>query len=242
MRINRLFVREDLKVGSGLDLEGYRAHYLRSVLRGRPGQVCHVFNGLGGEFVATIVSVSRNSIHLDLTAFLENDRESPLETHVGIGIVRSSAMDESLSHATELGATIITPLHCAYSQHNQRSLEKRVDHWHQIIISAAEQCGRNRLPRLAPVTPVNTWQVEAEHRLIAHPGHGSPILPARTPARVALAIGPEGGFNHDELALLTDGGFSIVNLGPRVLRTPTAVLSLLALTQSRWGDMDAARL
>ena len=120
MRISRLFVRENLTIGETLRLDADRAHYLRSVLRIRAGQICHIFNGRGGVFSATVLAISKRQVLLDLNAFMDDDRESPLQTHLGIGIVRSSAMDESLGHATELGATHITPLQCEYSQLGQR--------------------------------------------------------------------------------------------------------------------------
>ncbi|MEM7365885.1 MAG: 16S rRNA (uracil(1498)-N(3))-methyltransferase, partial [Pseudomonadota bacterium] len=242
MRISRLFVRENLTVGDTLSLDADRAHYLRSVLRMRVGQVCHLFNGRGGAFSATVVAISKREVLLDLTAFMDDDRESPLQTHLGIGLVRSSAMDESLGHATELGATHITPLQCEYSQLGQRqNTDKRMDRWQQVIISAAEQCGRNQLPELHPITPLETWSTEAEYRLVAHPGVAGPISRSDTPTSIALAVGPEGGFSAGELEQLTARGFHSIGLGPRILRTPTAALAMLTVSQSLWGDVDTSR-
>lgn len=241
MRISRLFVPSSLAVGTSVSLTKDRAHYLRSVLRGRAGQTCHVFNGEGGEYVATIADINRHEVILDITRYLDNHRESQLHTHLGIGVVRSSAMDEALGHATELGATLITPLHCDFSQMSQRGNQaKRVEHWHQVIVSAAEQCGRNRLPELTPVTPVDGWDTTgADLRLFAHPETKTSLPQADQPHHVAIAIGPEGGFSPDEVDCLLDHGFSTVDLGPRILRTQTAVLSLLTQAQSRWGDMGS---
>ncbi len=242
MRVSRLFVRENLTIGETLRLDADRAHYLRSVLRIRAGQICHIFNGRGGVFSATVLAISKRQVLLDLNAFMDDDRESPLQTHLGIGIVRSSAMDESLGHATELGATHITPLQCEYSQLGQRqSAKKRMNRWQQVIISAAEQCGRNKLPELHPITPLETWYTKAEYRLVAHPGVEGPISCSDTPTSVALAVGPEGGFSPGELEQLEARGFNSIGLGPRILRTPTAALAMLAVAQSLWGDVDSSR-
>jgi 16S rRNA (uracil1498-N3)-methyltransferase len=181
----------------------------------------------------------------DLTVFNGDGRnrevESPLTTHIGLGISRGERMDLAIQKAVELGVSRITPLfteHCVVRLDDTRRGNRR-QHWQKVARSACEQCGRNRVPEIEEPIELKDWVAGREGlRLFFDPqaAVGLKDLP-RPEGLVSLLSGPEGGFAEKERVLAREAGFIPVRLGPRILRTETAVLAALAAIQTIWGDL-----
>jgi 16S rRNA (uracil1498-N3)-methyltransferase len=242
MRLTRLYLETALAPGRVVDLPEDAATHVARVLRGRPGDPLIVFDGRGGEFEGVLSRVARGRVAVAVGVHRPVDRESPLPVTLGIGISRGERMDYGLQKATELGVTRIVPLiaeRCVVQLDPERAVA-RLAHWRRVVVSACEQCGRNRIPDLTPVRPVADWVGEeaGEPRLVLSPeGEASLASLARPTGAVTLLIGPEGGLAPAELALAVRGGFTPVRLGPRILRTETAVVAALAAIQACWGDL-----
>ena len=150
-------------------------------------------------------------------------------------------MDWVVQKATELGVTHITPLLTERTEVKLKAerAEKKLCHWQQIAVSACEQSGRNRVPHVAALTPLNNWlsATEANRKLVLHHRAIKGADPDSTPCSAALLIGPEGGLSDEEIQEAEGEGYQSLQLGPRVLRTETAPLAAITLLQSRWGDM-----
>jgi 16S rRNA (uracil1498-N3)-methyltransferase len=117
----------------------------------------------------------------------------------------------------------------------------RLQHWQNIVISACEQCGRSVLPEVREPAELAAALASLEPGtigLMLDPD-GDTTLESLAPAarRIALAIGPEGGFTENERSLLGQAGFGRLRLGPRILRTETAPLAALSILQYARGDM-----
>ena len=241
MRVPRVYTDQELSDRALVTLENGPAKHLVRVLRMGPGDALSVFNGDGGEYPAVIQSADRKRVVIETGKRNSHDCESPLAIELGIAVSRGERMDWVVQKATELGVTRITPLLSKRVEVklNAERTAKRLRHWHQIAISACEQCGRNRLPALSSITPLADWlpEIRAERRFVLQPDAPSTTDSGQTPASVALLIGPEGGLSKSEIALAEQAGFEPLQLGPRVLRTETAPLAALAIMQSRWGDM-----
>ena len=241
MCISRLHLEAPLAEGETLTLDEDSAHYLRSVLRLRKGDALTVFNGDGREYAARIELASREHVRLAISEGRERDTESPLWTHLGLGIARGERMDYALQKAVELGVSRITPLfteHCVVRLDEDRR-DSRRQHWWRIVRGACEQSGRTRLPELDSPVRLDDWLPTVQGlRLFLDP-HGGLGLPGLAPSvdeRITLLSGPEGGFADAERALARACGFTPVRLGPRILRTETAVVAALAAVQTLWGD------
>ena len=151
-------------------------------------------------------------------------------------------MDLVMQKATELGAAAITALSCERStvRLDEERASKRLEHWRNVVISAAEQSGRVRLPHVSgPLPLAEACKLDAGLRLVLDPSAGAALTQVVTEnsaeAGIALVVGPEGGLAGQELALLRDAGWESVALGPRTLRTETAGMAALAAIQAAKG-------
>jgi 16S rRNA (uracil1498-N3)-methyltransferase len=240
MRVSRLYVRASLSEGETIRLDEESGHYLRTVLRLKRGYDLIVFNGEGGEFPAQVMEAGRDGVWVRLGPHRAREAESPLVTHLGLGISRGERMDFAIQKSVELGVTRITPLvteHCVVRLDESR-VSNRLLHWQKVVRSACEQCGRNRVPEVGEPVLLEEWiGVQEGVRLFFDP-EGTMSLSALPPpaGTVALLSGPEGGFAKSERVLVREAGFVPISLGPRILRTETAVLAALAALQALWGD------
>ena len=242
MRIPRLYTQQPLHADSLITLDKDAARYLSFVLRMTSGQMLNLFNGEGGEYVAEVVSLSKNQVTVSIKESLPNDRESLLKIHLVIGISRGERMDWVIQKATELGVHTITPIFTERTEVKLAGsrLEKRLVHWQQVSISACEQCLRNVVPTIN--SAVSLQQCLGTHdgglKIVLHHRTERPLTELQnTNNHVTILIGPEGGLSDDEITLAESNGYNAVKLGPRVLRTETAPLAAISILQSLWGDM-----
>jgi 16S rRNA (uracil1498-N3)-methyltransferase len=241
MRISRLYLPDVLSEGAAVRLDEESGHYLKTVLRLKRGYELTVFNGDGNEYAATVAEAGRDGVVLDIGACRRRDAESPLLTHLGLGISRGERMDLAIQKAVELGVTRITPLfteHCVVRLDDERKSHRRL-HWQKVVRSACEQCGRNRVPEVDEPVALEQWIAGREGLKLFFDPQGAVSLKNLPPPEgaVCLLSGPEGGFAEQERVSAREAGFVPVRLGPRILRTETAVLAALAAVQVLWGDL-----
>lgn len=267
MRIPRLHVRQPLAAGDTLTLETEASHYLANVLRLQPGRPLRLFNGDGGEYDATLVHIRKKAVTVAIGAQHPDAGISPLMVEVAVAVSRGERFDWIVQKATELGACRIQPL---WSERVEvklsgNRLDRKLEHWRRITISASEQCGRTRLPELAEPRTLADHLTQPPHRpgpdtlrLILHPplaqaltsqadgeaitaepkaGHSTDALTsASPPISATLLAGPEGGWTESEVQAALDAGFRTWQLGSRILRAETAPVAALAVLQHRFGD------
>lgn len=239
----RLFVETPLHAGLDLSLPAGAARHVQ-VLRMQPGEELILFNGQGGEWRVRITRMGRSEVQVTVEQFAAVERELALHVTLVAGMPANERFDWLIEKATELGAAEIVPMMCDRSVlrlSGERAQKKR-DHWQGIAVSAAQQCGRTRVPQIAAVRSLA--EVAADEsgddkvtRLLLSLADAQPLgdrLAARGDAGAPLRIysGPEGGFTAAEERLLGQGGALPTSLGARVLRSetaPLAVLSFLAL-------------
>lgn len=241
MRIPRIFTGQTLITGELIQLEEAASHHLGKVLRMQAGRELMLFNGTGGEFAGVIQEVTKKYVAVSIAEHLADNRESPLQLELAIGISRGERFEWVLQKATELGVTKITPLITERTEVKTGGdrQEKMLDRWQHIIISACEQCQRNLLPELSAPVTISDWlnTVNADLRFVLH-HRDSKTLPAeQKPQSVSLLIGPEGGLSESEIAQAQAKEFTALTLGPRVLRTETAPVAAIGLVQYLWGDL-----
>jgi len=238
----RLYCDLPLSPGAEVALPEAAARHAVTVLRLQVGDTLHLFNGEGGEYGASLVAVNKRETRARLLEFDATERESPLDITLALGISAGERMDYSLQKATELGVSAIQPLA------TERSLvklageraDKRLQHWQHVVIAACEQCGRNRVPAVAPVQKLFGYLAEVDRSkrlLLLSPDSNTPLKQVAPAAGVILLIGAEGGLAPAEYQAAEASGFEPVTLGPRILRTETAPVAALAVLQALWGDL-----
>jgi 16S rRNA (uracil1498-N3)-methyltransferase len=221
------------------------SHHIGKVLRMQTEDSLRIFNGQGGEYQACITEVSKKRVCVALTAFNPDNNLSTLDIHLAQVMSRGDRMDYVIQKAVELGVRSITPLtsaRCEVRLNPQRQ-EKRLLQWQQQIISACEQCGLNIIPTINNCQSIESFceniDPDKGKKIILHPGQHQvrEYFSQATPEKVTVLIGPEGGFNDDEIFLAQQQGFDCLTLGPRVFRTETAPVAMLTLLQHYWGDL-----
>ncbi|MCK4869897.1 MAG: 16S rRNA (uracil(1498)-N(3))-methyltransferase [Gammaproteobacteria bacterium] len=244
MQIPRIYCENNLNIGEELTLNASAVCHVVTVLRLKVEAPVIFFNGKGGEFSAQLTVVEKNRVVAKITNFIARDVESPLKIHLGQAIARGEKMDYVIQKAVELGVNEITPLfseRCNVRLSGER-LQKRLQHWRAVIISACEQSGRNYIPVLNDAQNLEGWLQQKQKGLClmlchrAEVGLADVSFDEDSSQPITLLIGPEGGLTLDEISLATDHGFLPIKFGPRVLRTETAALSAISALQTRWGD------
>lgn len=222
----RFYVNLPLTPGP-FTLDGVEAHHLATVCRLRPGDEVRLFNGDGREFPARIVQVARREIQLDIVSVLRPQRELPWPLEVAAPMPKGDRGHFLIEKLTELGVTRLVPLTCQRSNAHPRDSKREKLERH--VIEASKQCGRNVLMKIDELTDWKTYCVRGnldELRVLAHPHQGESLASLGIERAAQIAIGPEGGFTDDEVALAIQHGWHAVSLGPRILRVETAAIVL----------------
>jgi len=245
MQRPRIYTPDALRTGVTHRLPEAAAAHVTKVLRLAAGDPITLFDGSGADYDAVLKVVARSGVSAEVGTGRPVDRESSLDVTLLQGVSRGPRMDTVVQKATELGVRRLHPVLTGRSvvRLDAERARARLDHWQRIVISACEQCGRSVLPEVMAASPLDdalaalmpgtvglTLDPRGEHTL-------GELLGSAT--RVALAIGPEGGFTEDEIRTLTGAGFQGLRLGPRILRTETAPLAALAILQYARGDLGS---
>jgi 16S rRNA (uracil1498-N3)-methyltransferase len=223
----RFYVNLPLTTGPFL-LDGPEAHHLATVCRLRPGAEVCLFNGDGREYPARVTQVAKRAIALEVERIDEPQRELPFTLEVAAPLPKGDRAQFMLEKLTELGVTQFVPLHCHYSNTHPR--ESKRDKLERYVIEASKQCGRNVLMGVGDMVEWAAYcqqDTADEVRIMAHPDQAASLNSViRAAPTVRIAVGPEGGFTDEEVALASAHGWRPVSLGPRILRVETAALVL----------------
>lgn len=243
MRTPRYFIKQPLEINQILALPDELHRHAIQVLRGKPGDPLILFNGEGGEYQAEFTDVDKRKSSVIITAFIDIDRESPLDVRLVLALIKSDRFDFALQKAVEMGVNSIQPVIAARSVLNLKAnrLDKKIQHWQGVINSACEQSCRTRVPELLAVLKFQDYFTQPSQRLnlamLPEANKYLAELPRPTQA-ISLIVGPEGGFHDDEVILMKQHQVQLIKFGPRILRTETAAIAGLALCQNQWGDLS----
>lgn len=241
VRVHRAFCPARPGADGLLVLDVDESHHVVRVLRARAGDPVRVFDGAGREWIGTFVQVARYPVSVRVERELLDPVEPPVAITLVQALTRPERIEFVLVKGTEIGIRSFRLVPSERADLAEISKPRR-ERLGRVLIEAAKQCGRRVVPDLTLGRLDDPC--EADMALVLDPRPGAPgfgsHFESRRVGRVAIAVGPEGGFSEDEIAAMTARGWTPASLGPRVLRTETAGMIAAALVLHRWGDLGSS--
>jgi 16S rRNA (uracil1498-N3)-methyltransferase len=208
-------------------------------MRVKVGSIILVFNGYEGEYKVEVIKKKNNIISCKVIEKVRVQYYEP-EINLIFSLVKKDRIFNIIEKCTELGITCFHPIITERTQNFNYSFKK----FYAYAVEASEQTRRLTIPKINPVqnlsSLLNNWN-KNETILLCNENHGVPIMKIKNKISkpVSILIGPEGGFSRDELESFLNFEFiSSISLGPRILRSDTAAISMVASYQSIFGDWN----
>jgi 16S rRNA (uracil1498-N3)-methyltransferase len=239
--MRRFFAPPDSFADGIVTLDADETRHLRDVLRLRPRDRVAVFDGAGGEFACDVVQVEKRNTILQIVETVEPaSPESRLHLTLATAMLKHDRFDLVIQKAVELGVTTLVPLDVIRFDVRGKDAVKRIDRWRRIAFEATKQCGRARLMDIAEPQPFTAVMTDADPSatVMFSEREGGQLPAAIRGGKVTAFIGPVGGWDDSELKAAQDRGTPIVTLGGRILRAETAAISIAAILQHRFGDLN----
>ena len=235
------FFVEPEKIGSDrAAITGSDVNHIRNVLRMKPGETVRVSDGRGSCYDGVIEALQTDEIIVRLSGEKIESTELPVETVLFQGLPKSDKMELIIQKNTELGVSAIVPVATsrAVVKLDEKKADNKVKRWNSIAESAAKQSKRTLIPEVRSVMSFKQALAEAsafDIKLMPYENAEGMaftrkcIGEIKTGAKVAIFIGPEGGFSEEEVAAASAAGFVPITLGRRILRTETAGMSVMSM-------------
>jgi 16S rRNA (uracil1498-N3)-methyltransferase len=254
--MSRFFVEKsavDKKSGT-IAITGEDVKHIRSVLRSMPGDSLELSDGAGTDFEVTIESIEKESILARITGERPNRTEPSVDITLFQGVPKADKMDFIIQKCVELGVNRIVPVMTARTVvkfDSAKDSAAKAARWQRIALEAAKQCDRGIVPQVdEPVRFAEALKRAGSCRLRLLPyeeetegglrGQLEKFKAGNPALKIAVFIGPEGGFTAEEVAKAVKDGFVSVTLGPRILRTETAGIAVVSIIGYELGDMSGA--
>jgi len=216
----------------------------------RPGAAVTVIDGQGESFRARVVTLNNEKAELIVYEKMTAPAESKLDITLLQALPDKERMEIIIEKATELGVDIIVPWKAKHGVNlaERESKQPKAHRWNNRAIKAAKQCRRAKIPAIMPFTDLNgaiEYADDAKAKFVLCEKARAPMKKIigrhNQHSSAAIAVGPEGGLDQNEIKALEAGGFMPVSLGPRVLRTETAAIAAITIVQWEMGDLGKGR-
>lgn len=240
--MQRYFISQDCWKGNKVYISGQDAHHIKNVMRNIPNDTIICNHPTGKVAKCKIITVETNDVCVEITEWLDSEKELPIKVTVAQGLPKGDKMELILQKGTELGASGFIPFQAERTvvKWDHKKMEKKMQRYQKIVKEASEQSERNFIPFIdKPLFLPSLIEKSKSYalKLIAYEGEAKTSRPHSLATElekldfnqsILVCIGPEGGFSNKEVDLLQANDFVPVRLGPRILRTETAALYLLA--------------
>lgn len=242
MKNHRFYQAAHFEVGLVLTLDDKASTHISRVLRLKPETVICLFNGQNQQSLARLVQVEKRQVVAELLEVESISRESPFKITLVQALSKGDRFDLVVQKAVELGVDRLIPITSARNvvKLDEKRQQKKIAHWQGIIESASEQSTRNQLMQLDRIISLENYlktPSQQQHVVLDPTSQHSLKSLAKPTQGIAFLIGPEGGFCQNEIALLQQLNIANICLGPRILRTETAAITICAIAQTLWGDL-----
>ena len=231
-------------------------HHMVDVLRLQTGSKISVSDGMGNRYTALVKEVEEDQVTLSLLEKMSTaDAIKTLPITLIQGVAKGSKMDWIVQKNTEMGISVIQPVTTQYTVvkfPSDQDAAKKQDRWQKIAVEASKQSKRSTIPTIKKPVSLETYIANTRFsegrwlRLLAYEKEsGKPLKEIISPEAleqydgIELWIGPEGGYSPKEIELAKEAGIQTIGLGPRILRTETASIALLAVVLYEMGVLEA---
>ena len=244
--MNRFYHSSPIELKQKIHLSNLVVHHATHVLRLKTEDKIILFHNDPYDYSAVITQINKKTVEVYIDSKFENQKNPTIHLRLFQSLSSSEKMDWIIQKSVELGVSSIIPM---YSKRSNIKLqgsraEKKLSHWQQVIISACEQSGRSSLPKISLPKKIEEClslknEKNGNHlKLILSPKEKNTLQSLNNPSvkNIDIMIGPEGGFTEGELNQTIKSNFVPIGLGPRILRTETAPLSILSILQYKYGD------
>jgi 16S rRNA (uracil1498-N3)-methyltransferase len=216
--------------GGEVVVDGDEAHHGRAVLRLRVGERVRLADGAGRAGVGEVAAIGRHELRVAV-AEVETLADDPAALlTVAVAAPKGERFDALVRGLTELGVGRILPLACARGERQPANLDRQ----RRIAAEALKQCRRGRLPQLGPLVDIATLAASPEPLIMLDRAGTAPCI--GEPRPTTLVIGPEGGLDPAEVAILAAAGAVRARLAGSVLRIETAALAAAAVWVAAWEN------
>lgn len=238
--MQQFFVTADQVRGEQIYIEGSDVNHMKNVLRMHPGESVRISDGSNRRYICQIKEYTEEQAILTIVEEDETNAELASRIYLFQGLPKGDKMEMIVQKAVELGVYKIAPVamkRCVVRLDDKKAA-KKVDRWGEIAKSAAKQSGRGIVPKVGSVLKFEeavTLSKELDvvfvpYELAEGMEETRRLISAVKPGQsVGIFIGPEGGFEKDEVEKLKEAGASEITLGSRILRTETAGMTALSI-------------
>lgn len=234
------FVTPEQVKGEEIQIVGSDVNHIKNVLRMKIGEELQISDGNNKKYLCEIESMTSDEVLLQIKEELISDTELPSKIYLFQGLPKSDKMELIVQKAVELGVYEIIPVATkrAVVKLDDKKASKKVERWNSISEGGAKQSGRNVVPEVKPVMSYKEAIQYAEsldvvlipYELAEGMEETRQIIEAIHPGQsVGIFIGPEGGFETQEVEYAMEHGVKAITLGKRILRTETAGLTTLSI-------------
>ncbi|MEG6614839.1 16S rRNA (uracil(1498)-N(3))-methyltransferase [Peptococcaceae bacterium 1198_IL3148] len=228
-------------------ITGQDAKHAQKVLRLKEGDLVTILDGVGNQFRAQIRDFNRELITCDLLEQQPAVGEPPIAITLAQCLPKADKMELVIQKGTELGVTKFIPIKCQRSvvKLDQKKGAERRERWQRVAMEAAKQCRRPMVPMVeAPMELKDLFEQIPADALVVMPYENETTRSLQEIVKeysdqknFYIIIGPEGGFDQEEVALAQQHGAKSISLGPRILRTETAGLAVISVIMYTYGDL-----
>lgn len=225
-------------------LDGESARHIAKSLRMRVGDMLTVTDGGGNDYGCQIDEITRDTVSLTVCYKQVNESEPTCRVTIYQGVPKSTKMEDIIQKCVELGVSKIVPTltkRCV-SRPDEKGAGKKNQRYQKIALEASQQSGRGIIPEIAPQITLKQAIAndDSELKIVFYEGGGEPLKNLVSPETksVSIFIGPEGGFDADEVEAIVNSGARQATLGKRILRTQTAPVCALSCIMMLTDNMN----
>lgn len=248
-KLPKFFVKKDQLAAGNVTIVGGDAVHLTKVLRLTAGDGIILCDGQGMDYEAEIAAVSKDGVSCSIVRSYPCDTEPKIQITLFQGVPKASKMEYIIQKCTELGIVQIVPVmtkRTVVKLEDAKSEKKKLERWNKISAESVKQCGRGRIPEVSPVmsvSEVSACAADFDLMIVAYEEETEKTLKqvlrgVKKPMKIGIIIGPEGGFEPEEVQAFMSAGAESVTLGKRILRTETAGHTVLTAVMYELGELE----